>query len=151
MRRRRFQRLWMALITLLVGFAAGAGGGWADGIRTAVPFPTQGEATVVLVESAQGLPASGAQVSVVYRPGSQVESAAVLGLTDSLGQLSWTPLQPGIARLTARWSDSLGTHSPECNVSLRFGRVRADGVTVAILAGLILYGTVAFGFGRLRS
>jgi len=46
---------------------------------------------------------------------------------------------------------SRGDHVPTANISIRFDRVRADGLVVAILAGLILYGTAAFGFARLRS
>jgi hypothetical protein len=123
----------------------------ADEIRASETFPTCGRPTFIHVTTPGGAPVQGAQVTVVYRPGSEVESTESLGTTDASGRHPWTPLEPGIACLSACWSDSTGDHLPTTNVSVRFHRIRADGLVVAILAGLILYGTAAFGFARLRS
>ncbi len=139
-----------ALALVILCFAAVTAAA-ADDIRASEAFPTCGRPTVVYVTTSGGVPVSDAQVTVVYRPGSEVESTETLGTTDPSGKIPWTPLEPGIACLGACWSDSTGDHVPTANISIRFDRVRADGLVVAILAGLILYGTAAFGFARLRS
>jgi hypothetical protein len=123
----------------------------ADTIRCANPFPVRGTATEVIVETGDGLPIAGAEVSVVHRPGSEVESSLTVGTTDSRGRVSWTPAEPGIACLTAAWVDSAGPRTEQVNISIPFDRTPASGIIVAILAGLILYGTAAYMFGKLRS
>jgi len=140
---------WVALV--LVVLASGSEDARGDAVRTGDRFPTRGRPTLVFVEASDGTPAAGAEVSAVYRPGSEVPHAECVGVTDGVGRVSWTPVQSGIVCLTAAWTDSAGRHASQCNVSVRFDRVRAEGVIVAILAGMILYGTVAYGFGRLRS
>ena len=114
------------------------------------PFPVQGRPTDVHVRDAEGRPIEGAQVTVVFRPGSEVEHCVDLGQTGRDGRCAWTPEDAGIVRMCAEWERAGLRCSAYRNVSVRFRHVPASGVVVALVAGLILYGTVAYGFGKLR-
>ncbi|MCK4545804.1 MAG: hypothetical protein KAW17_00040 [Candidatus Eisenbacteria sp.] len=148
MRIRSCRLVILGLGVILVACSSSA---QADEIHVTEPVPTKGRPTEVVVETAGGFPQAGAEVSVVYRPGSEVEHCGSLGITAAGGSVPWTPKEAGIARLSAAWADSAGNHNPAVNVSIRFHSVPLSGVIVAILAGLILYGTVAYGFRKLRS
>ena len=139
-------------LACLVGTTCLAGAAECDEIRTTERFPMRGEPTQIVVETSTGNRVSGAQVTVVYRPGSMVERCEQVGTTGTDGRLEWTPREPGIACLEAAWLDEKGTERELTrNVSIRFDGVQAGGILIAVLAGSILYGTAAFGFSRLRA
>ncbi|GEM_PF-1680022 len=140
------------LLGCLIAIAGLAQALGAQEIRTADRFPMRGKPTTIVVETAPGMGVSDAHVTVVYRPGSMVETCEPVGITGTDGAIEWTPDEPGIACLRATWVDEGGTeHELTRNVSIRFEGVQARGILIAVLAGLILYGTAAFGFCRLRS
>ncbi len=122
---------------------AGAGlAGHADATGSVVldkKFPTHQEQVRIQVVNDDGNPVAGADVSVTYRPGSRVSATDEIGETIEDGTLEWTPVDPGIATLTATWTEPGQTErSSSTTVSVRFRDLPIDGIFIMVVAGLLL-------------
>lgn len=85
-----------------------------------------------------------AELEVVYRPSSVISETVALPVGPD-GRVLWEPEHAGIStlRLTA------GDETVERTVSVHYARVPISGVLTFLIAGGVLFGGVAFGFGRL--
>ena len=102
-------------------------------------FPTDQEQVSIQVVNDDGSPVAGADVSVTYRPGSRVSATDEIGRTTEGGTLEWTPMDPGIATLTATWTEpGLTERSSSTTVSVRFHDLPIDGIFIMVVAGLLL-------------
>lgn len=110
----------------------------AGEITLQTSFPTQGEATSLIVQDDDGAPVSGATVTATYRPGSSVEHVSEVGTTDEGGRIDWVPEDAGIATVAAQWGED--EKSASTNVSVRFASTPAGGLIIMIFAGLLLVG-----------
>ncbi len=143
-------RAALAAVAAGLGLVAAAAGAGAD-ITVDPAFPTTGKPAVVRVAGEAG-PVAGARVSVLYRPGSEVSRTDSLGVTGSDGALSWTPVEAGVATISAGVPDSTGAIVAQSrNLSVRFRGLPASGLFILIAAGVILYGGVILGFRMLGS
>lgn len=127
-------------VTMFLAGAVAAGNAQAEGnIILEKTFPTQQEQVRIQVMDDSGLPVTGANVSVTYRPGSSVSETSPIGRSAAGGTLHWTPTAAGIATITATW---LGLGQDEVSrsttVSVRFRTAPIDGIFIMIVAGLVL-------------
>jgi hypothetical protein len=130
---------------LLAGLLVLAPAARAD-FATEPPHPTQGKATRVFLTDDNGAPLGGIAVVARYRPGSRVESADTVGVTDPAGALEWMPRDAGLVTLqTAGGGPAISR-----NLSVRYAGVPLPGLVIMILAGVILYGGVIRGFQTLK-
>jgi len=121
-------------------------------VSAAQDFPKQGTATTVTVTDADGAPLPGAQVTAVYRPGSNVAHTEMLGTTGADGTVAWTPDDAGLVALQA--TPAATPEAPEpammtTNLSVIYRGVPLPGLLVLLVAGITLYGGVIWGFAKL--
>jgi len=60
-----------------------------------------GRAATITVTDDAGHPLPGQTVRVVHRPGLAQEQEQAIGITDALGQVGWSPVAAGVARIRA--------------------------------------------------
>jgi hypothetical protein len=98
-------------------------------------------------------------LKIVYRPGSTVEKLEefpVPAITRNTTQpVSWTPSDPGIAKLTYRVGGTTAENQEERQevsklVGVKFAEPPLSGITVMILAGLFLFGGCWISFRLLN-
>lgn len=142
-------RRFAAATVLVALLAAGAAAtpAWAAEVVVAEQYPLRGVATTITVSEA-GAPLAGAEVEALYRPNSQTSFTETVGATDAAGRLSWVPRDAGIVTLSARpagGGDTLAAHT----VAVRYGGFPASGLTIMVVAGLLLFGGAALGLVEL--
>lgn len=123
-------------LTLTLAFAAAT----EAGISTSTDRPVQGEPTRVMVD-VDGTAVSGAVVTAVYRPGSEVSKTVDIGTTTADGSVEWIPEDAGVVTLSAADQSQ--------NVSVQFAGLPLPGLLILLLAGIVLYGGVIRGFRML--
>lgn len=107
-------------------------------------FPLKGKSTTIKVLKGD-LPVPGAGVEVIYRPNSQTVIREELGVTDSLGTVSWIPRDAGI--VTVEINNRLnGEILVKENVAVRFGKFPSSGIFIICLAGFVLFGGMITSF-----
>lgn len=103
------------------------------------PYLVEGKATEIRGGPEQGRLAS---LTVIYRPGSKVESKPESVTVTSDGTATWIPRAPGLAKLIAKIEPAGGGEPIEHEeiVSVRFETAISFGLFVMVAAGLILFG-----------
>lgn len=102
-------------------------------------FPTHKEQVRIRVTDDAGDPVSGAVVSVTYRPGSSVSATDEIGRSSDGGMLQWTPMDAGLATITATWArPGQDEVSSSTTVSVRFQSPPVGGILIMVAAGLVL-------------
>ena len=121
----------------------------APEIAVSDPFPLRGEPVTVTLEN-EGAGIAGAEIQATYRPQSDVELQEVIGKTDAVGAITWTPRAAGLVTLGGAWAAESGeTASASNTLSVRFGGVPPQGVAMMIIAALILFGGAGYSIARL--
>lgn len=131
----------MVLCVMLAATGAGfAGDASATGeIILDRAFPTHKEQVRLRITDDAGNPVSGAVVSVTYRPGSSVSATDEIGRSSDGGVLQWTPMDAGLATITATWAGpEQDDMSSSTTVSVRFQSPPVDGILIMVIAGLVL-------------
>lgn len=113
-------------------------------IHLSQDFPLKGKLTTITVVKGD-LPLSGAGVEVIYRPNSQTAVRDTLGVTDSLGTVSWRPRDAGIVTVAINDKPSRKILVRQ-NVAVRFGRFPSGGILVMCIAGVVLFGGMITSF-----
>lgn len=96
-----------------------------------------GEEVVVRVLDADGRGRPGETVRVVHRPGLQGQRELAIGITDSRGQVRWTPELWGVARIRA--GDELQP--------VRIAPLEPPRGAIALVVALIVAGLLGSGYG----
>ena len=108
---------------------------------------------VTLQVVSSGVPVGDAPVTVVYRPGSQVEDRVKLGRTANTGEVDWVPKRPGLVRILAELPEAKS--APEIiharDLGVRFAVVPGSGLAILLGAGVLLFGGVTVGLKRTLS
>lgn len=107
-------------------------------------------APVTLWMKGIGGPVGDVPMTVIYRPGSQVEGRVELGRTADTGALVWVPASPGLVRVVAELPESGSTAQATHvrDIAVRFAVVPGSGLGTLIAAGVLLFGGVAVGLRR---
>lgn len=114
---------------------AGATGdpGSAHLLRQGVPYRIE-----VFTDEKKASVAAGAKVTLLERPGTELEKKLVLGRTDSKGVLLWSPKADGQVKLVAT-----GAHDEkiaENDYSLLYSSLPLAGILVGSLVALLFFG-----------
>jgi hypothetical protein len=121
--------------------------------KTGLVYPQVGDEVKLRVLQ-DGEPLEGALVEVVSIPGSKVETTAVVGVTRPDGTIEWIPEVGGLATLTASLErkgkeGSTVTITTSETVSVRFRKLRWEGILVLLFAGSFLFGGAIYSFRKL--
>jgi len=127
-----------------------ANNAYAQEIQILKEYPTVDETIEVKITNSENLP-EGAEILVVYRPGSETEKNTYLGPVSLDGKFIWTPENPGIATIKAGVrippvnQDDKETFEAAVskNVAICFAGLPGIGIGVMILAGILLFGGAA--------
>ncbi len=116
-------------------------------------FPVKDESVRIHVTDDAGNPVQGASVEVTYRPGSSVEKIDSIGTSAADGALRWTPVEAGIAMITATWSvPGEAPQTSSTSVSVRFRSPPIGGIVIMVAAGILLViGSAVRVFNLLRT
>ncbi|MBD3161404.1 MAG: hypothetical protein GF346_04275 [Candidatus Eisenbacteria bacterium] len=155
LQRRRIAALLVAfLATGVASFAVAQGDEEVDPGRcasvgdvqlcTSLEFPGQGRPCWIVVKSGE-VPIERAEVTVTYRPNSEVAETHLLGRTDASGRVRWRPAAAGIATITAEAEE---IDPVELTVSVRFREPPWLGIAMLILAAMILFGGNGYAFAK---
>lgn len=139
------------VVSALLGW--GAPGANAQGsVVVGSEFPVKGEPVHVHVTDEAGNPVGGASIVATYRPGSSVQQADSLGVSAADGAIHWTPVEAGIATITATWAGPGGSEQTSTtSVSVRFNSPPVGGLIIMVVAGLLLVvGSVIRVYNLLR-
>ena len=135
--------LFLASCILIPGAAAA-------GITLAESQPQEGTPVEVVVTNSAGEPAANVKVTALFRPGSDVTSQGTAGTTNASGRLQWTPSEAGLVTLSAEVPGPDGASESLSNtLPISYAKVPGLGLLVMVVAGLILYGGVIYGFKKL--
>jgi len=116
-------------------------------LKLSATYPRQDQPVTLIITDNNGQPVSGAVVSVEYRPNSSVPKLEDAGTTDTLGRLTWTPIDAGIATVKATY----GEISTSQNIAIKFSKFPLSGLFIFLFAGILLYGGIAFSYIKLVS
>lgn len=130
----------LGLLVFILAIAAGSAAGQGT-LDFNGQEPEEGKPMTV---SLTGAEAAGASLAVLYRPNSATEKYDEAGpfVLDEAGRVEWTPRFPGIATLTV--TDSQAQVLAAKDVAIRFSAVPVAGITVMILAGILLFGGAGY-------
>lgn len=125
------------VLAVVLGLAGTAWSGAKPTLEVVPAYPRVGEPATVTLKGAEG---SNVRLQVTYRPGSQTEVTEQLGAFKT-GTARWMPGSPGVTRLTALVA---GQKKPlaSVTVSTRFPSAPLAGITVMVVAALVLFGGV---------
>lgn len=123
-------------------------------IRVGDKNPIVGKPTTLSVLDARKNPVSGAELVVTYHPFSTTEITRVAQMrTDSGGILSWTPQWAGLVVLTARLSNGNDKQGrpryqivASTTLGVKYQTLPLSGLVVFLVAGIFLFGGMAYGF-----
>jgi hypothetical protein len=112
------------------------------------PF-VEGESTTLEITDGDGNRVDGAELKVVYYPGSDVEHRESVGTTNAAGEVEWTPHFAGLARI--EWSLPGADEMSEARViGVRYQRMPKPALAMFLVALFMLFGGLIIGVTRMK-